>query len=58
MSSLVKLVHRPTYPLLVADILDGDPLGSLHISSDAIVERDELVFSFARTHKVCLHVLM
>lgn len=34
------------------DILDGDPLGGLAISSQGIIERDEIVFRAARKHGI------
>uniref|UniRef100_A0A8C8S6Z3 Histone deacetylase 11 n=1 Tax=Pelusios castaneus TaxID=367368 RepID=A0A8C8S6Z3_9SAUR len=34
------------------DILDGDPLGGLAISSQGIVKRDEVVFRAARSHRI------
>jgi len=34
------------------DILDGDPLGGLHISDKGIIKRDELIFEVAFKHKI------
>ncbi|KAK6177404.1 hypothetical protein SNE40_015511 [Patella caerulea] len=34
------------------DILDGDPLGNLSISSQGIIERDQIIFQKARTRNI------
>ncbi|XP_021835528.1 histone deacetylase 2 [Spinacia oleracea] len=39
------------------DILDGDPLGSLRISPDGVIKRDEKVFEFAREKGVPIVML-
>eukprot|EP00262_Sarcandra_glabra_P002660 TRINITY_DN13066_c0_g1_i1.p1 TRINITY_DN13066_c0_g1~~TRINITY_DN13066_c0_g1_i1.p1 ORF type:complete len:361 (-),score=66.12 TRINITY_DN13066_c0_g1_i1:93-1175(-) len=39
------------------DILDGDPLGRLKVSSDGITIRDEKVFRFAKERKIPLVML-
>ncbi|KAF5468006.1 hypothetical protein F2P56_012202 [Juglans regia] len=39
------------------DILDGDPLGRLKISSDGIANRDEKVFRFARERTIPIVML-
>jgi len=45
---------KPDFILFNAgtDILDGDPLGMLNISSQGIIERDEIVFRKARTLQI------
>ncbi|GAB2275822.1 histone deacetylase [Dionaea muscipula] len=39
------------------DILEGDPLGQLKISSDGVISRDEKVFAFARKKNVPIVML-
>lgn len=40
------------------DILDGDPLGLLHVSQSGVVERDELVMAAALRHGVPVVMLL
>lgn len=40
------------------DVLDGDPLGSMWISPQAVIERDELVFKAARTRNIPIVMLL
>ncbi len=39
------------------DILDGDPLGKLHISADGIKLRDETVFKIAKDNQIPILML-
>ena len=41
-----------------AEPLEGDEEGRLNVSKDGIIERDELVFSVAREHKVPVCMLL
>jgi histone deacetylase 11 len=34
------------------DVLDGDPLGAMHVSADGVVERDALVFDLAKRNDI------
>lgn len=40
------------------DILDGAPLGALAISKQAIIQRDEIVFSYALENKIPIVMLL
>ncbi|CAA0806691.1 Histone deacetylase 2 [Striga hermonthica] len=58
----LKVAADAFYPELIiynagTDILDGDPLGRLKISSDGIAKRDEKVFVFAREREIPLVML-
>lgn len=40
------------------DVLDGDPLGGLHVSAQAVADRDEMVFRAARQRGVPIVMLL
>ena len=63
MSALAEAFEREPTPDLVlynagTDILQGDPLGLLNVSEDAVVHRDQLVFEKCQQKKVPLVMLL
>ncbi len=60
--SLESAIQKCSPDLIIynagADILEGDPLGGMHISARGIVCRDEIVFTQALTHHVPLLMVL
>jgi histone deacetylase 11 len=62
-SEALKVANEKFSPELIVynagtDIMEGDPLGNLDISPAGIVERDRIVFSWARKSKVPIVMLL